>query len=111
MLLEKIESLKNIFKSEDKDSYDEILGWERNIQKYKRMEQLEKSDGVGEVIEDFTKVVAGCNRKLLNDRDLSHEQRLVVFERRENFKYFINLFKSAGKNLKEVEKQVDENLV
>lgn len=110
MILDKIAKLKEAFTGEDKDSYSEILSWERNIQKFKRLADLESSDAVTEVIEDFKSVLDGCNRQLLNDKGLSQEQRIVIFERRENFKYFINLFKSAGKNLEAMEKQVDENL-
>lgn len=109
-LKDKVKELKKVFAGEDKDSYQEILGWERSIEKFERLRQLEENDAVKELIADFQRVVTACDKILLHDRELTELKRAVVFEKRDNYYYFINLFKSAKKNLDALEKQVDENL-
>jgi len=109
-LRDKLEKLKGSFKGEDPSSYDEIIGWGRDINRFKMISRLASTDAVKEVMIDFKRVVDKCNTMLTSQREMTEKERSLIFERRDNFTYFINLFKSADKNLDDLEKRVDDNL-
>ncbi len=109
-LRDKLNSLKKTFKGEDPSSYDEIIGWGKDVDKFKMISRLGNTDAVREVIADFERVVSKCNTMLTTQRKMTESERAIIFEKRDNYQYFINLFQSAERNLEDLEKRVDDNL-
>jgi len=82
--------------------------WEKTIRGNIVRAEVSKMDGVKELIARLKDKIKKCNHILLNDRNLSTEDRDKLFIRKDEQQYFINFFEGAEQAVKTAGDEIEK---
>lgn len=104
----KIKELRKEFlEPEDKAT---IKAWEKDFKREILKLELKKNDAIKMLINEMKEKIERVNNLLVSDRNLTEKERDKLFERRDSYEWFLNIFSSAENRIKTIEIEIDNNL-
>lgn len=91
----------------DKKAFEHL---EQQVQKAVVRKDLLGMDGMKELLALMELKIKGCDVELLNNRDLTDDERKRVFDRRDIWKWFVNFFKESQRVVESAKKTIQKEL-
>lgn len=109
--MNKIEQLKNKFTdSAFASDKQQILDWEKDLQKAKMKKKLADSEAMQIILKDLEDKIKDMNRVLMEADELDEFERSRIMDRKKLYFWFMNIFQSSEETIKNIELSIDENL-
>ena len=108
--IENIKKLKEGLLDYSDEAQKEILDWEKQYKRAALVSRLSENDAVKMIIERANRNIEQINTVLLNDEDLTTEDRKVLMRDRKRWQWFLGLFESAHQTAAEVGKKINDEL-
>lgn len=109
-VLSNIKKLKEDLLSYSEESQQEILQWEGQYKRAAITTKLGENDAVKMIIDRATNEIEKINSVLLDDEDLTTEDRKVLMRDKKRWKWFLGLFSAAEQTIEQVDKKIKEEL-
>ena len=108
----KLQNLKNkVFTPEyNEETKKQLIEIEKKIREAEVKESLSKQDGIQMLLKYIIGLTYRINHALLTNEELTDEDRILLFARRRWNREFLNFFKGAEIELKNLELWIDEEL-
>lgn len=103
----KIEKLKRQLIGGRQDHIDEIGQWERDLKKKMLIKNISEHPAILELRKMIKDRIDASEIVLKNDRNCAGEERLRLFERKEEDKWLLSFFETAEKGIENLEKSLD----
>lgn len=105
-IFENIQKLKEQFLGQDAGAMAEIREWERRVRSAIATSNARKNIAITMIIDESKKRIRMANAILINDRGLTERERDKIFERRDSYQWFVDIFEGAESTLREIERNV-----
>lgn len=107
-LLEKIRQLRKEY-SFDRDKQTTFL-WEKVVREAIVKEQVGKTAAIKMFIKECQKIIDDIDFLLLNDREQTEQDRKFLFQKQDDYNFFISFFTDAPKRIKSIGARVKQDL-
>jgi len=84
--------------------------WGQTLKESEIMLGLKDNDGIKMILKDANAIVESCKLRLANERDLTDEDRKLIFVRIDFYNWFMNLFETANKTKEYINTQIKDSI-
>ncbi len=107
--LKKIEKIKERLASPAfPDDQSQVEAWESELKRAALISSLKENDAVKIIVKKLANDLVDINVVLLEDRNLSFEDRNRLLDKKEYILWFLGLFDEATANMTSITRAVDE---